>query len=70
MWIAQGCKTIDIKSTTIGCLLLALISATRYTDLFESLIVRSLIFFLVGAAIFAVGIFYSKSKKQLQEKTS
>ena len=70
MWIAQGCKTIDIKSTTIGCLLLALISATRYTDLFESLIVRSLIFFLVGAAIFTVGIFYSKSKKQLQEKTS
>jgi hypothetical protein len=43
---------------------------TRYTDLFVSLLTRSLVFFITGAALFAVGIYYSKTKKQMQEKAT
>jgi hypothetical protein len=39
----------------------------RYTDLFVSLLARSSIFLLMGAALFAVGLYYSRTKKQLQD---
>ena len=66
--IASGCKELDLKSTTLGCLMLALISLARYSDLFVSLIARSAVFLIMGASLFAVGFYYSRSKKQLQEK--
>ena len=68
MLIVSGCKSLDLKSTTTGCLLFAVIAVTRYTDLFVSLLARSLVFFITGAALFSVGIYYSRTKKQLQEK--
>jgi len=70
MLIVTGCKKLDIKSTTAGCLLVASISLARYTDLFVSLLARSSVFLLMGAALFAVGLYYSRTKKQLQEKTT
>jgi len=69
MLIVAGCKELDLRSTTAGCLLLALISLARYTDLFVSLLARSAVFLIMGAALFAVGLYYSRSKKRLQEKT-
>ena len=68
--IAAGCKNLDIKSTTVGCLMVAGISLARYTDLFVSLLARSSVFLLMGAALFAVGLYYSRTKKQLQEKAT
>ena len=68
MLIAAGCKELDLKAATAGCLLLALISLARYTDLFVSLLARSSVFLIVGAAFFAVGLYYSRVKKQLREK--
>jgi len=70
MLIATGCKELDPKSTTAGCLLLALIAMARYTDLFVSLLARSSVFLIMGALLFAVGFYYSRTKKQLQEKTT
>ena len=70
MLIVSGCKELDLKSTTAGCLLLALIALARYTDLFVSLLARSSVFLIMGAALFAVGLYYSRTKKQLQEKTT
>jgi len=70
MMIVSGCKSTDLKSTVTGCLLFGIIAMTRYTDLFVSLLTRSLVFFITGAALFAVGIYYSKTKKQMQEKTT
>jgi uncharacterized membrane protein len=70
MLIVSGCKKLDIKSTTAGCLLVAFISMARYTDLFVSLLARSSVFLLMGAALFAVGLYYSRTKKQLQEKVT
>ncbi|UCD81221.1 MAG: DUF2157 domain-containing protein [Desulfobacterales bacterium] len=70
MLIISGCKELNVKSTIVGCLLLALISLTRYTDLFVSLLARSSVFLIMGAALFAVGLYYSRTKKQLQEKAT
>ena len=68
--IVTGCRELDIKSTTAGCLMVACISLARYTDLFVSLLARSSVFLFMGAALFAVGLYYSRTKKQLQEKTT
>ena len=70
MLIVTGCKELNVKSTTVGCLLLAFIAMARYTDLFVSLLARSSVFLIMGAALFAVGFYYSRTKKQLQEETS
>ena len=67
MLISRGCKTVDFKLTTVGCLLLSLIAVTRYVDLFHSLVLRALVFLIIGAVIFAVGIYYARAKRQSQD---
>jgi uncharacterized membrane protein len=68
MMIVIGCKNLSLKTTVTGCVLFAAIAIARYTDLFLSLLARSLVFLIAGAALFAVGIFYFRTKKQIQEK--
>ncbi|CAB1076743.1 hypothetical protein D1AOALGA4SA_4538 [Olavius algarvensis Delta 1 endosymbiont] len=68
--IVTGCKELSVKATTVGCLLLAAIAMARYTDLFASLVARSAVFLMMGAALFAVGFYYSHTKKQLQDSSS
>ena len=68
--IVTGCRALNVKFTTIGCLLLAFISIARYTDLFVSLLARSSVFLIMGVTLFAAGFYYSRSKKQLQEMAS
>ncbi len=70
MLIITGCKELDVKSTIAGCLLVAFISLARYTDLFVSLLARSSVFLLMGAALFAVGLYFSSTKKQLRESAT
>lgn len=67
--MVHGCKTVRAGYVTVGSLLLASIAVTRYADLFESLLARSLVFLLMGAGIFAVGIAYSKAKRKQQTRT-
>ena len=67
--IITGCKTISLKTTVAGCVLFAVIAFARYTDLFVSLLTRSLVFFIAGAALFSVGIYYSRTKKQIERET-
>jgi len=64
--MVHGCKTVHAGYVTVGSLLLASIVLTRYADLFESLLVRSLVFLLMGAGIFSIGIAYSKAKRRQQ----
>jgi len=64
--ILSGCRDLNMKLTATGCILFAVITGARYTDLFVSLLARSLVFFLAGIALFSVGIYYSKTKKQSQ----
>ena len=69
MMMAGGCKEINAARTILGSVGLAALTIARFTDLFESLAVRGLIFVIVGILIFAQGFFYvsSKKKKALQE---
>jgi uncharacterized membrane protein len=69
MMIVSGCKTLNLKTTVIGCVLFAVIAMARYADLFTSLLTRSLVFFIAGAALFSVGIYYSRTKKQIDRAT-
>lgn len=68
MMIVSGCKNLNLKTTVIGCLLFAVIAMARYTDLFVSLLTRSLVFFIAGAVLFSVGLYYSKTKKQIERE--
>jgi hypothetical protein len=63
--IMNGCKTLNLIATVTGCVLFAVIAIARYTDLFHSLVARSLVFFIAGAALFSVGLYYSRSKSKL-----
>ena len=69
MMIIAGCKTLNMKTTVTGCVLFAVIAFARYTDLFVSLLTRSLVFFIAGAALFSVGIYYSRTKKQIERES-
>jgi hypothetical protein len=68
MMIVRGCKTLSLKTTVTGCVLFAVIAMARYTDLFHSLLTRSLVFFIAGAALFSVGLYYSRIKKQIDRE--
>ena len=63
-FIVQGGKEANAKLVSIVCLLFSVLVVTRYVDLFESLLVRSLIFLLLGAGLFLVGTFYSRLRKR------
>jgi uncharacterized membrane protein len=67
--IITGCKTLSLKTTVTGCALFAAIAIARYTDLFFSLLTRSLVFFIAGAALFSVGLYYSRTRKQIERET-
>jgi uncharacterized membrane protein len=67
--ITTGCRKLNLKTTVTGCVLFAVIAMARYTDLFVSLLTRSLVFFIAGAALFSVGIYYSRTKKQIKRET-
>lgn len=69
MMIITGCRNLNLKTTATGCVLFAVIAMARYTDLFVSLLTRSLVFFIAGTALFSVGIYYSRTKKQIERET-
>ncbi len=67
MLISYGCRSVNSKLTAAGTVLLAFLAFARYADLFDSLLVRALVFLGVGAAIFFVGMRYSRRKKEAAE---
>ena len=69
MMIVSGCKTLNLKTTVTGCVLFAVIAMARYSDLFVSLLTRSLVFFIAGAVLFSVGLYYSRTKRQIERET-
>ncbi len=62
--IIQGIQQLSWKQVSIGCLMMVALLFARFTDLFGNLLVRSLVFVLLGAGLFAVGYFYSRNKPQ------
>ena len=65
MLISYGCRSVNSKITAAGTVLLAFLAFARYADLFDSLLVRAIVFLAVGAAIFFVGMRYSRRKKEV-----
>ena len=63
-FIVQGCHESNAKLVAIACVLFSALVITRYVDLFESLLLRSVIFLLLGAGLFFVGTSYSRLKNQ------
>ncbi len=69
LMMGRGCRDGEMASTVVGSLMLIALTIGRYVDLFESLIVRGVVFIVVGAILFAEGIFYIRSRKKLRAKT-
>lgn len=65
--ITRGCRRALIGPTVIGSLLLIALMLARFFDLFGSLVVRGLVFLVVGAGLFAEGIFYSRARRRKDE---
>ena len=62
LMIRQGCRQVRMGLAAAGCLLFSLLAFTRYADLFESLIVRGLVFLTVGAILFVTGVRYARAR--------
>jgi hypothetical protein len=62
--MAKGCMNAVLSQTIIGSLLLIALVIARFTDLFDSLAVRGLIFVIVGILVFSQGFFYVRSKRK------
>lgn len=64
LFIVQGSRRMQPRRVLAGCLLLALLAISRYLDLFDSLLARALVFFLVGGVLFMVGNLYARKRKE------
>lgn len=62
--IIRGTDSLQWKQTTLGCMMLVILIMARFNDLFESLLMRSLSFIIIGALLFIIGHQYSKRKMQ------
>lgn len=67
LWI--GCKETRLQPVVAGSLLLAAWVFARFADMFDSLLARGIMFMVMGAALFAVAIFYHRQKKHRQTTT-
>jgi uncharacterized membrane protein len=63
--IILGIQQVSWKQVSFGCALMALLLLVRFNDLFDSLLVRSLMFVLLGLGLFIIGYFYSRHKQEL-----
>jgi uncharacterized membrane protein len=62
--MARGCRQAQLWPTILGSLMLVALTVARFTDLFESLVVRGLVFIVLGAILFCEGILYIRFKKK------
>jgi uncharacterized membrane protein len=68
MWMAQGCRAGQLRPVVLGSLLLVLLVAARYFDLFDSLALRGVVFLVVGGILFAEGFFYRRARHRAEER--
>jgi uncharacterized membrane protein len=62
--MARGCAEGLLKPTIIGSVLLVLLVVARYFDLFESQLIRGLVFVAIGAVLLVEGYLYTRARKQ------
>lgn len=61
--IVRGTGRLNWKLVSLGCVLFAALTFARFVDLFDDLLVRSLLFLFLGAGLFLIGNFYSRRKR-------
>lgn len=67
-WMGRGCRGGLVLPTVLGSLLFAALAIARYFDLFESLLVRGLVFLVVGGVLFAEGILFMRARRRAREQ--
>ena len=66
IWLMlDGAKHANRQRMVKGSMLFAILAMARYTDLFDSLIARAVVFLIVGIALFVVGNIYQRNKKEV-----
>lgn len=70
LWIIDGAQQQQGRKVTVACLLFAAIAIPRFLDLFDSLLMRSLMFLALGASLFLVGNFYQRQKTSTKAKVA
>lgn len=68
--IYRGTQYLRWQSTALGSALLSVYTFARFMDLFDSLLMRGMAFLVIGALLFAVGLYYSKQKQKSTSHTS
>lgn len=62
--IYRGTQYLRWQSTALGSILLSAYTFARFMDLFDSLLMRGMAFLVIGALLFAIGLYYSKQKQK------
>ncbi len=65
--ILEGSTNLQPWRVGGGCVVFALVTMSRYADLFTSLLARSAVFVALGAGLFVVGNYYSRQRRQVRE---
>ena len=63
-WMGRGCRGALVQPTVLGSLMFAALAIARYFDLFESLLVRGLVFLVVGGVLFGEGILFLRARRR------
>ncbi len=67
--ILEGSARLQPRLVAVGCLVFALVTVSRYADLFSSLLARSAVFVLLGVGLFVVGNFYALSRRAQEARS-
>ena len=63
IWIVVGSREQHGRTVAGAALLFAMVAVPRFLDLFDSLLMRALLFVALGAGLFLLGNFYQRQKK-------
>lgn len=65
VWLMiEGARQANKRHMVTGSLMFSVLAMLRYTDLFESLVMRALVFLFVGITLFIIGNIYQRNKKE------
>ncbi len=67
LMMVRGFRTSRARPAIVGCLFLSAYAIARYTDLFYSLLARSAVFLVMGAALIGVGYFFTRRRDAEKE---
>ncbi len=64
IFVLRGIQLLRWKQVALGSLMLAALVVARFLDLFDSLLLRSLVFLVLGAGLFYIGHLYARQKQE------